>query len=55
MYQHIARACGGDEAVLWRDLAYLGYDSRLQLAGARSVVVSVHATVPVRSRKQPLH
>jgi hypothetical protein len=45
----MVRAGGGDEGIVWRDLLYMGYNDRLKLVGARTIVVSVHATKEVGS------
>lgn len=37
-------AADKDPETVWRDLRYNGYDNGLNLAGARTFVVSVHST-----------
>ena len=37
---HIFESDGADEALLWRDLKFMGYDDKLDLVGARSFVLS---------------
>ena len=44
MYEYMVRACDGDEGVVWRDLLHMGYNDRLKLVGARTIVVSAHTT-----------
>ena len=42
LYEHMFRASGKDEAVLWRDLRFMGFDNRLELVGAREYILSIH-------------
>jgi len=42
-YYYMFQAGDEDPNVLWRDLRYMGYDNGLNLAGARTFVLSVHS------------
>ena len=43
LYMYIFESGGADEALLWRDLKFMGYDDHLDLVGARNFVLSTHA------------
>lgn len=52
-YQYMFEASGNDQSVVWRDLHYMGYNNALDLSGARTFVLSVHAECRVGLWKVP--
>ena len=46
---------GEPQSVLWNDLQYHGYDTSLNLIGARTFVLSSHTTAEVRVRACVCH
>ena len=52
-YYYMFEAGERDPEVLWRDLRYMGYDNALNLAGARTFVLSVHSDCEVGVWKVP--